>query len=537
MDTSGLPPLLALPSELVHLILTYLPLSDLLAVGLVNRALHQHSLQDTLWQPFVQEQVSRPIPKPRHLSWRELFIEHHPFWFLVKQKIWFADIPHTGKLLIARYDHRINAIEAYTLVAERRQPTFQTWEYNPEAIIHTFNPRVKLDLNAPVVRLDKDAYESAVGAIGYRLQKEIPMNVSYELSPLTAKLYSRFMFARPWPKDITTVATPVWPPLTLPSKARTRNDPAPSAFRQPAHKPATLDELSTSTFRIRKWMEFASGSHGISMKVGEDISTWATLPEDCYTPTPQKPWQGIWCGDYAGHGCEFLVVMQPDDPQPLPERAEWAMRSRERGGSVSSDGSWSTAPTDAAMSGGEDEDEFETADDLEDSVATLQEAFHEASSHNQAEEVAREEDESIYRGRLEAVKLTGDPNIPRGEYSFIAPDIGRNGLLRVASEDMFKGARIVKSVGHIAARGFRDGKSSTSDTLLELLLTTPRLIHHIPAHSHLARSDSAILGDIRPCFLLPARQYQRLHKCLRSEAIRRVSLVSSALEPSRYLDV
>ncbi|KAF1914025.1 hypothetical protein BDU57DRAFT_531842 [Ampelomyces quisqualis] len=465
MDTAQLPPLLTLPSELVHHILSYLPLSALLTASLVNRAIHSHSLQDTLWQSLVQAQVRENVSKPSYLTWRELFIQHHPFWFLVKKKIWFADIPHTGKLLVARYDPRINAIEAYALVAERRQPTFQTWEYNPDATIHTFNPRVQLDLNAPVIRLDADAYERAVGTFGHRLQKEIPMNVSYELSPMTAKLYSQLMLARPWPVDITTVATPVWPPLTLPSAARTRNDPAPSAFRQPAHKPATLNELSESTFRIRKWMEFASRPHGISMRVGEDISTWATLSEDCYTPTPQKPWQGIWCGDYAGHGCEFLVVMQPDNPQPLPERAEWAMRSRERDGSVSSDGSWSTAPTDAVTSGDEDEDDFETAGDLEGSVATLQEAYHDASTQEHSGEKSKEEN-SVYQGRIEAVKLTGDPNIPRGEYTFIAPDIGPNGLLRVASEEMFKGARIVKSVGHIAARGFRDDTYMTSQLIL-----------------------------------------------------------------------
>jgi hypothetical protein len=452
MDTTSLTPLLALPSELVHHVLSHLPLSDLLTVGLVNRALHEHSLQDTLWQPFVEEQTSEIVPKPVHITWRELFIQHHPFWFLVKKKIWFADIPHTGKLIVARYDHRINAIEAYTLTAERRQPTFQTWEHNPEAIIHTFSPRVQLDLNAPVIRLDAEAYRRAVGIVGRRLQKEIPMNVSYEMSPSTAKLYSRLMLARPWPTDITTPATPVWPPLALPSATRTRNDPPPSAFRQPTQKPATLDQMSTSSFRVRKWMEFASRPHGISMRIGEDISTWGTLPADCYTPTPQKPWQGIWCGDYAGHGCEFIVVMQPDEPRPLPEQAEWAMRSRERDGSVSSNGSWSTAPTDGALSDGEDG--FETADDLEDSVATLQEAYP-----GHSEDVAGQEDDTVYSGRIEAVKLTGDPNIPRGEYTFIAPDIGPNGLLRVASEELFHGARIVKSVGHIAGRGFRNGKA------------------------------------------------------------------------------
>lgn len=60
-------------------------------------------------------------------------------------------------------------------------------------------------------------------------------------------------------------------------------------------------------------------------------------------------------------------------------------------------------------------------------------------------------------GRLEAIKLTGDPNIPRGEYTFIAPDIGAGGFLRVADEEVFKGARVVRSAGHIAGRGFMEG--------------------------------------------------------------------------------
>ncbi|KAF2132444.1 hypothetical protein P153DRAFT_284742 [Dothidotthia symphoricarpi CBS 119687] len=467
MNTTPLPSLFTLPSELIHQILSYLPVSDLITVGLVNRALNEHSQQDTsIWQSFVQSNVPGYIvPKPANQTWRELFIQHHPYWFLSKNKIWFADTPHTGKLLVARYDHRINAIEAYALVAERRRPTLQNWEYNPEAIIHTFNPRVQLDLNAPIIHLDAGSYENASGDIGHRLQKEIPMNVYHDIPQSTAGLYSRLLLTRPWPAYLTSDATPVWPSLNLPSAARTRNDASPSGFKQIANKPSVMNELSTSTFRTRKWMEFSSRPHGGSMRIGEDITTWATLPEECYTPTQQKPWQGIWCGDYAGHGCEFLVITQPDDPKPLPERAEWAMRAREREGSVSSAGSWSTAPTDAAAMS-DDEDAAATADDLEDSVATLQDAFFDADPDQPAQDDASKEDESVYRGRIEAVKLTGDPNIPRGEYTFIAPDIGPNGLIRVANEEIFKGARIVRSVGHIAARGFRDDDYMTSQLIL-----------------------------------------------------------------------
>jgi hypothetical protein len=502
-----LAPLLKLPSELVHHVLSYLHFSDLLSVTLVSKALREHALQDTLWQPFVQAQVpGSAAPKPSHLTWRELFQQHHPYWFITKRKLWFSDTAHTGKLIVARYDHRINAIEAYALVAERRQPTFLSWDEHPEAIIHTFSPRVQLDLNAPVIRLNADIYEEAFGCGGHRLRKEVPMSI-YRETP-TAGLFSQFILSRSWPENITTEATPVWPPLVLPSTERTRNDPTPSGYRSEGQKPALLEELSTSTFRLRKWMEFSTQAHGVSMRIGEDVTTWATLPEECYTPTPQKPWQGIWCGDYAGHGCEFLVMMQPDDPKPLPERAEWALRDAERERSVSSEGSWSTAPTDAPASDNGDDDEMETADDLEDSVATLQEAYHEQVSTSPSPETFTEDDEdTVYRGRIEAVKLTGDPNIPRGEYTFIAPDIGPNGLLRVATEDIFRGARIVRSVGHIAARGFRDGMSTLPCVLADDLLTVSRQLHDVAAHTHLGKSAGAILGDVWTCIFLSARRH------------------------------
>jgi hypothetical protein len=69
------------------------------------------------------------------------------------------------------------------------------------------------------------------------------------------------------------------------------------------------------------------------------------------------------------------------------------------------------------------------------------------------------EDDGIHRGAIEAVKLTGDPNIPRGEHTFIADDIGPAGLIRIAEEHPFRGARVVKSRGHVAARGFLNGES------------------------------------------------------------------------------
>ncbi|OAG10542.1 uncharacterized protein CC84DRAFT_1084177 [Paraphaeosphaeria sporulosa] len=470
------PSISTLPSELIHHILTFLPLTDLVRVGLVNHAFLEHSRQDTLYQPFVQSHVpGYEVPKPNGLTWRELFKLHHPYWFIAQNQIWFSDTLHTGKLIVARYDHRLNAIEGYALVAERRQPTFKTWSWNPHAIIHTFNPRIRLDLNAPVIRLDARSYEVAVGDAGHRLTQEVPMNFVDDLPRPNSGIHSQLILTRAWPNQATTRNTPVWPPLTIPSPVRTLNE-SPSHFRDVAHRPSRISEMSSASFRLRRWMEFSSRPHGISMRVGEDVTTWGTLPAESYTPTPQKPWQGIWCGDYAGHGCEFLVVMQPDEPRPLPERAELVLRAAEREGSVSSGDSWSTAPSvqeEWDADGWDDNDAVpeenmaagQEATSMGDSISTL----HASPIHAPAqlmEDQHNDSDEVIYRGRLEAVKLTGDPNIPRGEYTFIAPEIGPSGLIRVAEEELFKGARIVKSVGHIAARGFRDDDYMTSQLIM-----------------------------------------------------------------------
>lgn len=149
-----------------------------------------------------------------------------------------------------------------------------------------------------------------------------------------------------------------------------------------------------------------AGNISTSVRLAEEVYTYATLDPYLYTPTPTKPYRGIWVGDYAGHGCEFLLIHQPDDPVPFDESSIFQRQD-------------------------ESVEEFQR----------------------------RKEDERIFRGRIEAIKLTGDPNVPRGEYSFIADDIGPGGFVRVAQDERFRGARIVRSRGHVAERLFRNGMS------------------------------------------------------------------------------
>ncbi|KAI5307080.1 hypothetical protein KEM56_004801, partial [Ascosphaera pollenicola] len=60
-------------------------------------------------------------------------------------------------------------------------------------------------------------------------------------------------------------------------------------------------------------------------------------------------------------------------------------------------------------------------------------------------------------GSLHAVKITGDPNVPRGELSFMIPDLSSaTGLIRIATESPFNGAPVFRGKGHIARQGFTD---------------------------------------------------------------------------------
>ena len=329
---------------------------------------------------------------------------------------------------MARYDHWRGCIEAYRLVAEQDQGnhTFVFWEWNRNVVIHVFNPEVQLWLDDPIVQLDLGIHES-----GSRLRKEIPMR--REVNGRLNAIHSRIFLSRAIPAPLQNPSMALWPPKILPVAQRVRND-SPTAFRDDAHKPSRLDEVSDTTFRIRKWMEFRGMAGPLGVRMGEDVMTFGTLPAECYTPTEEKPYQGIWVGDYAGHGCEFLLIIQrdviestgPPGPIRISEAAE-------------------PAPPNGGASAGEAEHT---------GAGDAGQAEH-TGENNDAEAV----DPVGCQGRLEAIKLTGDPNVPRGEYTWIAEDIGRRGLIRIAEEERFEGARIVKSWGHIAARGFRDGWS------------------------------------------------------------------------------
>jgi hypothetical protein len=393
-------PLLELPPELIDHILSFLHPTELDAIAATCQCLKGHAAKDLLWQRHVQSNVPGCVvqsPSPCR-TFRELYYSHDPHWFLPKYKVWFSDFFLTGKLVIARYDPRRGCIEAYRLVAERKAPEFEPWEFDDEVIIHSFEPKVQLHMDQPILQLDA-LPPTCPGAIEDRFGLERPMPIT---NISRRGQYSNFLFAR---RVEERPYMELWPPLAIPARHRVRNV-SQENFKGSSHRPQKRSEISDQTFRIRSWMEMRGEyRQPLDIRLGEEVYTYSTLDPVLYTPTADKPWRGIWVGDYAGHGCEFLLMHQPNDYVPF------------------------------------DESSIVQQDD-----ETLEEYL------------ARKREARIYRGKIEAIKLTGDPNIPRGEYTFIAPDISDGGLVRRANEAPFKGARIVQSRGHIAERMFRNGK-------------------------------------------------------------------------------
>ncbi|KFZ24746.1 hypothetical protein V502_00778 [Pseudogymnoascus sp. VKM F-4520 (FW-2644)] len=426
--------LLNLPAELLDFVLSCLSPKDLDAVVYSCRHLYIRGTNDRLWQPLVQENIPGCIlesPSPCS-SYRSLYRAHDPHWFVPKMKIWFGDQHLFGRIMITYYNPYLGTIDGYRLVAERAPTIEYPWEHDPNVIIVSFKPNVRLHTDIPLLRLEAlnpngDSSPTS-GSTSHRLDFEIPMSLS-DLTDTIAQ--STFMLARP---AETHPNSYVWPPVTIPAKQRVislskdilaghRRVSAlvqMMTFNQTftgAQKPRNRKEINEEAFRIRHWMHTVPGHRGEPLQ----ISTYATLDPALYTPTETRPFRGIWVGDYSAHGCEFILLNQPDVEEPFDD-------------------------------------------------ATI----IKQSDESQEQFLARKKDAQIYRGRLEAIKLTGDPNIPRGEYTFIAEDIGDEGLVRIAKEHQFKGARIVKSKGQLANRNFVNPEYFES----ELILISPDRIAH-----------------------------------------------------------
>jgi hypothetical protein len=469
-----------LPDELIQGVIKYLSPVDLTSLGATCRFFRKHYLDESPWKACLVDVLPGKdlSTLPSDKKYRHTFLSHQPYWFLTKYKIWFGDTPHHGKVLIARYSAKRQVIEAYVLAAERGKPDLELWHHNPDVIIHSFDPRPKLDLSLCYVKIPASSSRN-FPADDRRFQRELLMDTQSGPEG-AADLYSSFMLTKACPPAAIGPQTEVWPPQKIPAIERTRNASV-EGFRGSGHRPSKLKEVSEGSFRIRKWVEFSHRGRDINMRVAEDVDTFGTLDPACYKPTKQKPWRGIWVGDYAGHGCEFLAVLQPDEDVQLPAAVRDILEERHRRLSQQSNRSSNVPPHPIlshpiyALLAQQQPAQTERIASSEwmgtpSHQSYVLRSFANASSSSQGPSLTRPtianayadendfNEDDRYRGQLVAIKLTGDINVPRGEITFIAPDLSDDGLVRIATEEPFEGCRVVRSCGHIASTGFVHGE-------------------------------------------------------------------------------
>ncbi|KAI1850881.1 hypothetical protein JX266_003546 [Neoarthrinium moseri] len=346
-------------------------------------------------------------------------------------------------MIVVQYDQRRGAIEGYQILAIRARDGSEPWLADAEVHVHHFEPKVKLHRDKPVVELKPTgqmfrkgkhmrslSFGNTIRGLEHLLQEPV-LNFDANLL-FSDPRCSEVILARPLPPVLANGRMAggfpygyVWPPVAVPASHRVLGE-APGVLPISNHRlmpissgdyytPPPPSEASDQAFKVRRWME--PGGSVMGVRLGEETVTFSTLNPYLYTPTKERPYRGIWVGDYSGHGCEFLLVHQPDsesgDDQPL-ERSD-----------------------------DESDEDYEK----------------------------RFLREKVYKGRLEAIKLTGDPNVPRGEHTFIAEDLGEGGFIGNSDGPPFDGCRVVKSRGHIAAMGFRNGKSDDCTAWRDGLLT------------------------------------------------------------------
>lgn len=420
---------LRLPDRIVTRIISYLNPESLARVAAVSHRFREFAYSEELWKTLVNSYLPNPIesckPAP---SFRRLFIAFHPYWFIPKFRFWLSDEQPHGQLVIAQFNTTLLCIEAWAITANRENSEDRPWSLDPEVIIRESDIRVHIDEHHLVFRFGvKD--EDWNGDEEHQGFRHARATTICEESTAAARSQLELSLGHAKTEVPISVDPGMWP---TPDMFASTSIPRPAAGTSmpSTYRPSSNPTRCTPIFCLRDKIPYDSGQSSAGTYPSSTESercivdrtvTYGTMSPDIYTPNIEKPWQGIWCGDYFHHGVEFLLILQPES---------------------------SDKPT------------------LTESMHATQHSSLEQSGF-QSEEIAAPTNHQ--HKSLLAVKLTGDSNVPRWEYSFVVPDLLESGLIRIADEEEFRGAHVVRSAMHVATKGFGHSERSHSITSDEVL--------------------------------------------------------------------
>ncbi|KAI9889294.1 MAG: hypothetical protein M1814_005601 [Vezdaea aestivalis] len=391
--------ILDLPTEVILQIFGLLSPQDLCRIQRTSSAARTLAQDKGIWQDLVQDAVpGLKITSTGPLeSFQALYASQYPNWFLLKNRVWISDRGWVGKIVLNFFDPRRGCIEGLVLLCGTQPIKHVRWKPGRPIWVTLFEPEVKLYMDSPELRLKPKPMVEERDLLAYApgFYSSIRMDpLSHRDSP-----HSSFILAKSIPETAQYAESSLWPVNLIPSKSRVRILPD-NEFDDPPRK---ISEINQNAFRIVKRTAVESFNVPLMTRV---LDTYSGLNPDLYRPTSERPYQGIWVGDYSSHGAEFLLVRQI-----LPE------------------------------------------DENSDSGPVLPDVQSSSETIETSEDLPKGD-----RGRLEAIKLTGDPNIPQGHYTWVA-DVGLSGLIRLNSDDFFGRCRVVRACGQVADHGFRNGES------------------------------------------------------------------------------
>ena len=438
-----------LPSEILYLIFSHLECPSLVSLMRTCRSLRKHVENDAIWENLIRRHVVKEhMPQtayPAH-TYRELYLSQHPYWFLPKNKLWFADTPGTGKLILVRYDPRRGAFEGHTVLARTRATEHQLGRFEGAAVfLHYDRPTVHIpfeEANDTSMKMAPDLKDEKYRPAGrgeYLEGIRDKARLGRKQSPQTSSTSDDM-------PPSSDPDLPLWPPPNIPAQQRvqiTTHDRASSD--KEGHESFPCSQISEQIFRLHHCaINFPNRNMMMNlMDMPQEVETWSTLDAALYTPTPEKPYQGIWSGSYGDHGIEFLLVMQR-------ETVADELQNAPMGTLVDEDSRLDLLMDGLGIQKNAEVGETSPNMNVPGNMADDDPQTGETTS-------AKEKDGSFAcGGRIEAVKLTGDSNVPRGEYSWIANDIGPAGFVGIGKV-AFPGVRVVRSQGHLASPGFQDG--------------------------------------------------------------------------------
>ncbi|KAL1919853.1 uncharacterized protein VTP21DRAFT_1784 [Calcarisporiella thermophila] len=300
------PNLIDMPMEVLLHLISLLPPTSISILSCTCHHLHsiiQHT--DSLWQRFCIEAGCREIGKWPVKNFRELYtnVVHRYAWLV---GTWVGDAAFFGSLLVVRWEPRKGRIGGYKIHCRNRTPNkLSSYSLDERINISQFEPvydeqrlfALRLDAKRP-----RDA-EAPLLRVTTRCQDESSLTI-----PSHGVVFYRGKF-KPHPR------TGLWSLESQGLFPPEFEEPQEELYRYFGNKPGGSVKKEDFDYEDRdKEKEtdtpcFGLGCvHKAKTRQSNPVQLFAKLPSWKLRPTMDRPLDGLWAGDYAPNGVEFLLL-------------------------------------------------------------------------------------------------------------------------------------------------------------------------------------------------------------------------------------